>query len=65
MKHDYHDYGFVIFPIDGGKFHADAKFAIVELESDDECFYLECLTENEAERELFDAVKFAVMEELI
>lgn len=60
LKRDYHDYGYVIFPINGGKFYPDAKFAIVELDSDEDAFCLECRTMAEAERELEEQVAFAV-----
>ena len=60
LKHDHHDYGVVIFPINGGKFDPEAKFAIVELDSDEEAFFLECSTLEEAERELQEHVNFAV-----
>lgn len=62
MKHDYHDYGYVIFPIKSGKYLPDAKFVIVELCSDEDAFFLECLTLDDAERELLAQVRFAVAE---
>lgn len=60
MKHNYHDYGYVIFPINGGRHLPDATFVIVELDSDEDGFYLECASEAEAERELLAQVEFAV-----
>lgn len=62
LLHDPHDYGYVIFPINGGKFHPEAKFAIVELGSNEDAFFLECLTKEEAEAELIAQVHFAVAE---
>lgn len=60
LKHDPHEYGYVIFPVNGGKFHPNAKFAIVDTADTEEGFYLECLSEEEAERELLAHVNFAV-----
>ncbi len=60
LKHDYHDYGVVISPINGGKFDSEARFAVVELDSDEDGFFLECKTQDEAERELRDHVEFIV-----
>lgn len=62
MKHDYHDYGYVIFPINGGRYLPTAQFAVVELHSDEDAFFLECLTMEDAECELREQVLFAVAE---
>lgn len=60
LAHDHHDYGFVIFPINGGLFYPDAKFAVVEMDSDEDGFFLECQTKEEAEEELQKIVEFVV-----
>lgn len=52
------DYGYSIFPISGGKFYPDAKFVIVDTEDGAKGFYLECLTEEEAEEELAEHISW-------
>ena len=60
MLHDYHTYGYEIRPINGGKFYADASFAVIEPDQGEDGFYLECRSEQEAEAELLAQVQFAV-----
>ncbi len=62
LRHGIHEYGYVIFPITGGKYDPNAKFVIVDTNDGEDGFYLECLTYEEAERELRLHVTFFAAE---
>jgi len=59
-KYDIHTYGYEIKQIPFGIAEPAAKFAICDPEGGKDGFYLECITEEEAERELKELVELVV-----